>query len=119
MKHLRKTSIYCLILLLVLIGLALIFPPGLLKAPVPGVEETKPPWVFWYFYPIESLLGIPGILFGSAVLMIGLVMIPILGFLVKEEKRLVRVVNTIVIAGLIVWLALLVITYFSPTMKHL
>lgn len=118
-KHLRKMSVYCLILLVVLIGLALILPPHLLKAPVPGVEETKPPWVFWYFYPIESFMGMGGILLGSAVLMIGLVMIPILGFLVKKEKRLVQVVNTIVIAGLIVWLALLVITYFSPTMKHL
>jgi ubiquinol-cytochrome c reductase cytochrome b subunit len=118
-KHLRKTSVYCLILLVVLIGLALIFPPGLLKAPVPGVEETKPPWVFWYFYPIESLMGIPGILFGSAVITIGLLLIPFLGFVIRGEKRLIRVVNTIVIVGLIVWLALLVITYFSPTMKHL
>jgi ubiquinol-cytochrome c reductase cytochrome b subunit len=119
MKHLRKTSLYCLILLLVLIGLALVFPPGLLKAPVPGVEETKPPWVFWYFYPIESLMGMGGILFGSVVIAIGFLLIPILGFFVKEEKRLVRMVNTIVVVGLIVWLALLVITYFSPTMKHL
>jgi ubiquinol-cytochrome c reductase cytochrome b subunit len=118
-KHLRKTSIYGLILVVVLLGLAFLFPPDLLKAPVPGVEETKPPWVFWYFYPIESFMGLAGILYGSAVLVIGLVMIPILGFLIKGEKRLVRVVNTIVIAGLIVWLALLVITYFSPTMQHL
>ncbi len=64
-------------------------------------------------------MGIPGILFGSAVIAIGFIIIPIVGLLVKEEKRLVRVVNTIVIVGLIIWLALLVITYFAPTMKHL
>jgi ubiquinol-cytochrome c reductase cytochrome b subunit len=118
-QHLKRLSIYSSILLVVLLGLAFFFPPGLLKAPVPGIEVTKPPWVFWFFYPIESALGLAGILLGSAVIFMGLILIPILGLTIGEEKSLFRVVNTTVIVGLIVWLALLVITYFSPTMKHL
>jgi hypothetical protein len=38
---------------------------------------------------------------------------------IGEEKKLYRMVNTVVVVGLITWLALVVITYFSPVMQHL
>jgi sterol desaturase/sphingolipid hydroxylase (fatty acid hydroxylase superfamily) len=60
-----------------------------------------------------------GILLGSVVVSFGLILIPILGMTIGEEKKLYRVVNTVVIVGLIAWLALMVITYFSPVMQHL
>jgi hypothetical protein len=91
----------------------------MLEKPKPGVEMTKPPWLFWIFYPLESLIGISGILLGSVVLSIGLILIPILGLTIGDEKKLLRTVNIIVVIGLISWLALLIITYFSPTMQHL
>jgi quinol-cytochrome oxidoreductase complex cytochrome b subunit len=118
-KHLWRLSIYSLIILIILIGLAYLFPPGLLEVPKPGVEMTKPPWLFWIFYPIESALGIVGILLGSVVVFIGLIFIPILGLIIGEERTLFRVVNVIVVVGFIAWLAMLIITYFSPTMQHL
>lgn len=80
---------------------------------------TKPPWVFWIFYPLESLIGISGILVGTVVLSIGLILIPILGLTIGNEKTLCRTVNIIVVIGLITWLAMLGITYFSPVMQHL
>jgi hypothetical protein len=46
-------------------------------------------------------------------------MIPILGATIGEERKLYRVVNVIVVFGLIAWVALMVITYFSPVMQHL
>ncbi len=116
--HLKLLLISGLILLVVLLVLAFFFPPGLLEKPKPGIEVTKPPWVFWIFYPLESLVGISGILLGSAIFSLGLILIPILGLTIHNEKTLFRVVNTLVIAGLITWLALLAITYFSPTMQH-
>jgi ubiquinol-cytochrome c reductase cytochrome b subunit len=114
-KHLKGLAVYSLILLVVIF----FFPPGMLKPPQPGVEMTKPPWPFWVFYPIESALGMVGILLGSVVVSFGLILIPILGMTIGEERKLFRVVNTVVVVGLIAWLALMVITYFSPVMQHL
>jgi ubiquinol-cytochrome c reductase cytochrome b subunit len=117
--HIRLLLIFSSILILVLIVLAFAFPPGMLEKPKPGIEMTKPPWLFWIFYPLESLIGIGGILLGTVVLSIGLILIPILGLTISNEKTLLRTVNIIVIIGLISWLALLAITFFSPTMQHL
>jgi ubiquinol-cytochrome c reductase cytochrome b subunit len=117
--HVKRLLVYGLVLIVVLTALAFLFPPGILKAPVPGVEITKPPWLFWIFYPIESAIGIIGILLGSGVIAIGLILVPILGLAISEEKKLFSVVRTIVIAGLIIWIVLLVITFFSPVMKHI
>ncbi len=119
MKHLNKLTVYGAILLIVILALAFLFPPGLLKAPVPGVEMTKPPWPFWAFYPLENLMGIAGILVGSFVIFAGLILVPILGFAMGDEKKLFKVVRTITILGLIAWAASLVITYFSPVMSHM
>lgn len=117
--HFRLLLILGSILVVVLVILAFAFPPGLLEKPKPGVEMTKPPWVFWIFYPLESLIGISGILMGTVVLSIGLILIPVLGLTISKEKTLLRTVNIIAVIGLISWLAMLVITYFSPTMQHL
>ena len=118
-KHAKGLMVYGLALVVVLVALAFIFPPGMLEPPKPGVEITKPPWPFWIFYPIESTIGMVGILVGSAVVSFGLIMIPILGATIGEERKLYRVVNVIVVFGLIAWVALMVITYFSPVMQHL
>jgi ubiquinol-cytochrome c reductase cytochrome b subunit len=118
-QHLKLLVIFGSILIVVLIVLAFLFPPGLLEKPKPGIEITKPPWVFWILYPIESLVGIPGILVGSIILAIGFILIPILGLTIANEKKLYRTTNIIVFAGLITWVAMLIITYFSPTMQHL
>ena len=118
-KHLVWLSIYGLILLLLLLGLAYLMPPSMLEAPKPGIEVTKPPWPFWIFYPIEGVVGILGILLGSLVILSGLILVPILGLIIREEKKLFRFVNTMVIVGLVIWLAMLVTAYFLPTMKHI
>ena len=116
--HLRLLLIFGSILIVLLMVLAFLLPPGLLHQPKPGVEMTKPPWVFWVFYPIESLMGISGILLGTVVLSIVLILIPALGLTIPNKKNLFRIVNTIVIVGLGIWLSQLVITYFLPTMQH-
>lgn len=118
-QHLKLLLLYGSILLVVLVILAIVFPPALLEKPRPGIEVTKPPWVFWIFYPIESAIGIPGILLGTAFLSIGLILIPIFGLIINREKILFRTVRIAVTAGLVIWFVLLVITYFSPVMQHL
>jgi len=68
-RHIKRLFGYGLILFAVLLGLAYFLPPGLLNAPVSGVEMTKPPWPFWIFYPIEGVIGIAGIISGSIVIL--------------------------------------------------
>lgn len=118
-NHLIRLAAYGLPTLLVLGGFALLFPPGLLEAPQSGIEITKPPWLFWVFYPLENLMGIRGILAGSLVLFCGLIAIPVLEMLIRDERKLFRLVNVIVIAGVLLWLAMLIITFFSPVMQHM
>ena len=118
-QHVKLLLIFGSILIVVLCVLAFFFQPGLLDKPKPGIEMTKPPWVFWILYPLESLVGIPGILIGSVILAACLILIPVYGLTISNEKKLFRVVNITVIAGVIIWLAMIIITYFSPTMQHL
>ncbi len=117
--HLRRLLGYGLILFGVLLGLAYLAPPGLLNAPVPGVESTKPPWPFWVFYPLEGVMGAGGILAGSFLILAGLLLVPSLGLVIRAERTRFLVGNLIVAAGVIVWFVLLLVTYLSPTMKHL
>jgi len=118
-RHVIGLLGYGIALLIVLIGLALFFQPSLLEAPKPGIEVTKPPWLFWIFYPLESAMGISGILVGSLILGAGLLLIPILGIMVKNEKKLFTATRILVIVGLIGWVALMITTFFSPVMKHI
>jgi ubiquinol-cytochrome c reductase cytochrome b subunit len=118
-QHLKWLLLFGAILLIILFLLAFLFPPGLLEKPKAGIEVTKPPWVFWVFYPLESAFGMPGVLLGTAIFSIGFISIPILGLIINDEKKLLRTVNIVAIVGLITWIALLIITYFSPTMQHL
>jgi ubiquinol-cytochrome c reductase cytochrome b subunit len=117
--HLKGLLIYGLLMVVILAGLSYFSQPVLLDAPKPGIEITKPPWLFWIFYPLESAIGISGILLGSIILFIGLILIPVLGFTISNEKTLFKTVNAVVIAGLIAWLTMLVITFFSPVMQHI
>lgn len=72
MTHAKKLTLLSILLFIFLFLISHFFRPGILDAPKAGVEMTKPPWLFWIFYPLESALGIVGILVGSAVYLSGL-----------------------------------------------
>ena len=118
-RHLKGLILYSVVILVVLVALSVLFKPGLLEAPKAGIEVTKPPWPFWIFYPVESALGIVGILIGSVVVGAGLILIPILGAVIGSEAKLFKITRTLVGFGLVSWVILMIITYFSPVMKHM
>jgi hypothetical protein len=82
------------------------------------MEMTKPAWIFWFFVPFENVFGIPGILVGSAVVAGWLLSFPILGLVIRDEKKLFRVVYVLVAIGLIFWVAMMIYTYLTPAMSH-
>lgn len=118
-NHVKKLLIHGGILVVIMAVVAALYTPELLGTPKPGVEITKPPWPFWIFYPIESAIGIVGILVGSVIVGGMLVLIPILGLLVSNEKMLFKLVNTITISGVVIWVGLMIATYFMPVMEHM
>jgi ubiquinol-cytochrome c reductase cytochrome b subunit len=102
----------------IIVGLASFFPPGLFEAAKPGMEMTKPAWPFWLFVPFENLIGVGGILLGSVIVGIYLLVFPILSLVIRGEKTLFRTVYVIVAIGLIIWFALMITTYVSPVQSH-
>jgi quinol-cytochrome oxidoreductase complex cytochrome b subunit len=70
------------------------------------------------FVPFENLIGVGGILLGSVIVGLYLLVFPILGLVIRGEKPLFRTVYVIVVIGLITWFALMIITYISPVQSH-
>jgi quinol-cytochrome oxidoreductase complex cytochrome b subunit len=103
---------------IIIVGLAAFFPPVLFHAPKPGMEVTKSAWPFWIFVPFENYIGIRGILLGMVIVGAYLLSFPILGLIIQGEKKLFRIVYASVAAGLIFWVAMMIITYVSPVQSH-
>ncbi|MBT3175839.1 MAG: hypothetical protein HOG03_16500 [Desulfobacula sp.] len=117
--HTKKLTIFSLVLMAVLVVLAIVIAPELGHAPKAGIEITKPPWPFWIFYPIESVMGISGILIGSILVGAYLLSVPIFSMIISKEKTILKTVNIITIIALIIWFVMMVMTYLSPVMSHM
>lgn len=74
--HLVRMAGFGLVMLAVATILTLVWPAGLGERPVPGVEETKPPWMFLPFYPFEDWFGLPALLLVPAILFGALALVP-------------------------------------------
>ncbi len=75
--HLKRAAGYGCIMLGVALALAVISPPGEGPAPVPGIEVTKPLWLFLPAYGLENLFGLAG-LWGAVAVFLWLLAVPIL-----------------------------------------
>jgi len=118
MGHAKLLGMLSAGMLVIILALAAFFPPGILEAAKPGIEITKPAWPFWLFVPFESLIGVGGILLGSVIVGVYLLVFPILDFIIRKEKPFFRTVNILVAIGLIIWVTLMIVTYVSPVQSH-
>jgi ubiquinol-cytochrome c reductase cytochrome b subunit len=118
MGHAKLMGILSACLFTIILVLALFFQPGHFPPAIPGMEMTKPAWIFWILVPFENLFGIPGILIGSAVVAAWFLSFPILGVLIRDEKMLFWTVYVLVAVGLIFWFAMMIYTYLAPAMSH-
>jgi len=76
--HLVRMAGFGLLMLAVATILSLVSPAGLGPRPIPGVEDTKPPWMFLPFYPFEDWFGLPALLWVPAILFGALAAVPFL-----------------------------------------
>jgi ubiquinol-cytochrome c reductase cytochrome b subunit len=89
---------------------SLLWPAGLGPRPVPGVEETKPPWMFLPFYPFEDWFGLSALVWVPAILFGALALVPFLDRTPYRSRGRRRVVLTI---GLTVALALVALVAYA------
>lgn len=118
MGHAKLLGILSAGMLIIILGLALLIHPELLGLPKPGMEMTRPAWPFLVFVPIENLIGIPGIPLGMAIIAIYFLLFPIMGLVIRSERKLFKTVYAVVAAGLLLWFALSIIAYVSPVQSH-
>ena len=107
--HLVRMAGFGLLMLAVATVLSLVWPAALGPRPVPGVEETKPPWMFLPFYPFEDWFGLSALLWVPAILFGWLALVPFIDrtpYRSPRRRRVLMAIGAIVaiaLAGLIVY----------------
>jgi ubiquinol-cytochrome c reductase cytochrome b subunit len=118
MGHAKLLGVLSAGMFIIIFGLAVFFPPELLHPPKPGMEMLKPAWPFLVFVPLENLIGISGIPLGMAIVGGYLVLFPIIGLAMRNERKLFRTIYVMAAAGLIFWVAMSIVTLVSPVQSH-
>ena len=114
--HLVRMAGFGLLILGAASVLALVWPAGLGPRPVPGIEVTKPPWMFLPFYPFEDWFGLAALLWVPIVLFGALALVP---FVDRSRYRSPRRRRLIVGLGLIVAIvAVLLVIYALVTVPQ-
>ena len=108
--HLVRMAGFGLLMLAAATVLSFILPAPLGPRPLPGVEETKPPWMFLPFYPLEDWFGLSALLWGPAILFGGLALVP---FIDRSRYRSPARRRIIIIVGVVVALALVALAIYA------
>ena len=117
--HLVRMAGFGLLMLAAATILSLIWPAGLGPRPVPGVEETKPPWMFLPFYPLEDWFGLIALFWAPALLFGGLALVPFIDrspYRSPARRRVSIVIGGIVAIGLT---ALVMYALFTVPQAHI
>jgi quinol-cytochrome oxidoreductase complex cytochrome b subunit len=118
-KHLARLSAFGISLTGILGVLAVLFTPAIGTSPVPGIEVTKPPWMFWWPFTLENWFGLPAILWGELAFFVILAILP---FVDRNPKRWWRkrpVAMSIAVAVALMLIALTVLMGIAPAKVHL
>ncbi|MGW0771140.1 cytochrome b N-terminal domain-containing protein [Streptomyces sp. NPDC002676] len=105
--HLKRAAAFGLVLLGALAVLAVLVPPVIGPTPVEGIEITRPPWMFWWFFPLEEWFGVASI---GIVIAIVFGLIFLVPFLDRSPRRRWQERKLAVGAALLLLLALIAIT---------
>ncbi len=108
--HLVRMAGFGLLMLAVATIVSLIWPAGLGPRPVPGVEETKPPWMFLPFYPLEDWFGLIALFWAPALLFGGLALVP---FIDRSPYRSPARRRVFIAIGAIVAIALTALVMYA------
>jgi ubiquinol-cytochrome c reductase cytochrome b subunit len=116
--HLVRMAGFGLLILAIATVVTLVWPAGLGPRPVPGVEETKPPWMFLPFYPFEDWFGLSALLWVPVVLFGGLALVPFVDrspYRSPARRRVFMAIGVIVAVALV---ALVVYAFVTVPQAH-
>jgi quinol-cytochrome oxidoreductase complex cytochrome b subunit len=118
-RHLRRLVAFGIALVGILSVLAVLLPAPLGSTPVPGIEVTKPPWMFWWPFTLENWFGLSAIVWGELTFFALLAILP---FVDRNPKRWWRQRPIAITAGALVLAVMVVLTILmavTPTEVHL
>jgi quinol-cytochrome oxidoreductase complex cytochrome b subunit len=108
--HLARMIGFGLVILAATLVLTLVWAPTLGPQPVPGIEVTKPPWMFLPIYPFEDWFGLPALLWVPALLFIALAALP---FVDRSPFRSAGRRRVVIAGGLVLLIALVALGAYA------
>ena len=117
--HLVRMAGFGLLMLAVATVLSLVWPAGLGPRPVPGVEETKPPWMFLPLYPFEDWFGLSALVWVPVVLFGLLALVPFVdrgAYRSPRRRRLFMALGAILLVALV---ALVIYGWVTVPQAHI
>ncbi len=117
--HLRSMIGYGLILLAVVMSLALFLPAPIGQHGMPGVEVTKPWWMFIWLFPAEAVLGVRALIIVPSILGGLLLLVPVIdrsSYLSPAKRK-----GLLIVAGIILIILFIggIVAVFQPVSNHL
>lgn len=119
MTHARKMLGYGLVVLGLSGTLAVLLPGAIGTAPDPAMEITKPSPIYYWSYALEAWFGVPGVLYGVAVLFGILALMPFIDRTPLRRLRRRPLMLGIGVVLVITITVLTIITWVQPVVSHL
>lgn len=116
--HLAHLGKYGVVVAGVVLGLAVLLPPAVGPSPVPGIEVTKPPWLFLPLFAVENWVGVAGLLWASLALFGFLALVPLLDRSAAVSPRERPVALALTAAFILALVGLALLAWLTPGAKH-
>jgi ubiquinol-cytochrome c reductase cytochrome b subunit len=117
-SHLRHIGLWGLVVLGVALVLSGLFPTALGPQGVEGIEVTKPPWYFLWLYQPENWFGLDALWVFSAVLFVGLLLVPFLDRSPERDPRRRRFWIAVGAVVLVAWVVLTIVGATTEVASH-
>lgn len=116
--HLWRILYWTLFVLGIALILSALRPVGLGPEAVEGIEITKPPWYFLWLYPFENWFGVRALAIGPAVLVAGLLALPLLDRGEERDPRRRPLAITVAVVAILAWTALTIYAFVTEPVAH-
>ncbi len=117
--HIQKIAGYGLVITAIAVVLSMLRAAPLGPPPTPGIEVTKPPWVFIWLYPFENWWGLKALLWVPVGLGVTLALVPFLDRLRTNSSRRRWLALAVAIVLLAALVALGIYASVTTPAKHL
>lgn len=117
-SHLRHIGLWGLVVLGATLVLSGLFPAFLGPQGAEGIEITKPPWYFLWLYQPENWFGLNALWVFSALLFVGLLLIPVFDRSSERDPRRRRLWIGVGLTVIVAWIVLTVVGAATEVVSH-